>query len=64
MSSCKKWRSQEGLHAREMLVPAMLRDAHAYGGRMARGLLLGGLTFDTATPPSVSKAQLPGNPSP
>merc|ERR1719424_1850120 len=32
----------------------MLGDASlAYGAGMARGLLLGGLTFDTATPPSV-----------
>ena len=28
MSSCKKWRSHEGLHAREMLVPSMLGADH------------------------------------
>ena len=28
MSSCKKWRSYEGLHAREMLVPSMLGADH------------------------------------
>jgi len=57
MTSCKKWQSQEGLHARELLVPSMLGDEQlAYGAGMARGLILGGLTFDSAHPPSVPKA--------
>ena len=56
MSSCKKWRSYEGLHAREMLVPSMLGADHMpYGEGMVRGLMLGGITFDSATPPSVPK---------
>ena len=41
------------LHARELLVPHMLADAHAYGGRMANGLMLCGITHDAATPPAV-----------
>jgi len=55
MTSCKKWRSDEGLHAQQLLVPAMLGDVQAYGGGMARGLMLCGLTFDSAMPPSVPK---------
>ena len=55
MSSCKKWRSPEALHARQLLVPSLLGDVHAYGGGMARGLMLCGLTFDSAAPPSVPR---------
>ena len=43
------------LHARELLVPHMLHDARRYGGGMANGLMLCGITHDAATPPAVPR---------
>ena len=64
MASSKAWRSHLTLHAQQLLVPSMLAGLREYGGGMARGLMLCGLTQSGATPPATPRKQRRSLPPP
>lgn len=57
MASTQVWESHHLLHATQLLVPSMLANLSEYGGGMANGLMLCGLTQSGATPPKTPRKQ-------